>query len=232
MTRASRRSLGGVVLLLAVFVGSAVVTRSIGGAVLTQRDGGRVQVAGSELPSPSPAMTPTTVASAEPVPSPSPSPAPRPVSARAILAALQQQPLAPDPGIPAEAVLGPEEYVPPGDVLPSARMLGGVGYQIDSGPGNAVWAAILMFEGAQDAQVEVDQELVLSESSGESYTEMTVNGNSVYCSADGVACIAAIGRAALRMAGGADVDVPYVLPAMRASIRTLAAARAEAASGG
>lgn len=221
--------------VVAVFVLSVLGTRMAGETVIAAQADPAVRPSSAPISS----STPTSPSNATPAPaataaapapaSPSPTLTPKPVSAEAILAALQQEPLAHTPGLAGMPVTGPEEYITPGDSVPSARQLGGVEHMIDTGPQNAVFVAILMFEGPQDAETEVAQELTAAEAGGEGGESLAVDGTEVHCSQDGVACIAQVGRAYIRVAGGADIDVPYVLPGMRAAIATLATARAKAA---
>jgi hypothetical protein len=229
----------GLVMVL-LFVAAAAGTRAAGASWLPA-EGGSGAVAGGGQASPSTpvpstgrvaAASPAATAGARPIPA-APSPTQKPVSAEAILRALQEQPLIGTDRLEGRSVSGPDEYVTPGDTVESARFLGGVEYTIDTGPENAVFAAILMFEAPQDAQVELDGELVASESAGEPFIETSLDGTTVYCSPDGVVCTTTIGRAYIRVAGGvAAVDAPAVEPGTRAAIASLAAARAKAAAGG
>ncbi len=102
-------------------------------------------------PTASPASTfasPTTASPASPLPSltaaspasplpslttaasTSPAPVPPTVTSKALLAALHGRPLVADPDIPAAVISASSDYTPPGDSVPSARLLGGVSFTI------------------------------------------------------------------------------------------------------
>lgn len=148
------------------------------------------------------------------------------------MAALLEQPLAPVQGYEQAPVDGPSEWYAPGDSVPSARLVGGVIYQVSTSDQSSVHSDIVLFEDPRDAQAEIEQEIVLSEAGGEPYGERTIDGTTVYCWSDGLACTATVGRAYLRVAGGTpEFDILAVAPTMRASRATLALARAEAAGG-
>lgn len=234
-------------IMTALFLATAIGTRYGGSALI---DTAKTEIIGARQASPVAAPSqrsatttsaPSTAAtsalnapaSASPSPTPTPAPSPKPVSAESILAALRQQPLPKTAGLEGLAVSGPEEYVTPGDSVESARLLGGVVYAIDTGPQTGVFAAILMYEGPQDAQAELDGELVAAEAGGDPFIEKILAGTKVRCQSDGIVCTTTIGRAYIRVAGGvAESDAPVVEPATRAAIAALSAARAKAARNG
>jgi hypothetical protein len=239
-TSASRRA-AEVAALIAIGVLAATGTRLVGAEAL-QAVGQPAQVARPTAAlSPSSSATPpasaeqptapTEPAVAEPLP-PTASSTPKIVAVEDIAAALLRQSLARVDALAGYAVDGPEEYMSPGDSVPSARLVGGAMYLIDTRPDSAIFVEILLFEGAQDASAHNAQDLVLGESAGEPFDDVTIDGNAAHCrSNDASECLATIGRAALRTSSVEAADLHLVEAAMLAAMRTLAAARAEAAGG-
>ena len=180
--------------------------------------------------SPLPSLTAASPASPLPslttAASTSPAPVPPTVTSKALLAALHGRPLVADPDIPAAVISASSDYTPPGDSVPSARLLGGVSFTIAGNQTSGVDANILIFEGPQDAAAQNQQELDTAQAGGTPYSTLTVDKNIVSCSPKGSVCLATVGRAAIRSASYSDADNKYVVASIRAAMRTVAAARA------
>jgi hypothetical protein len=230
-TRRSRRP-------LAAAAGVMVLLLAGGGVLLVTSDSSesRVTITGASPTSiASSASSPLdTSASPDPsqtqAPTPSAAPAPPVVTSTALLAALKGRPLAADPEIPPGLSSASSDYTPPGDSVPSARLLGGVSFTIDGHQTSGVDANILIFDGPQDAAAQNQQELATAESGGAPYSTLPSGLDIIHCSPKGDVCLGTVGRAAIRSASYSPEDNKYVLPSVRAAIRTVAAARAAVAS--
>ncbi len=167
-TRRSRRPLLVALATLIILLAAGVAFVVTGSKNQVASGGSSPNSAATESPA-SPLPSLTTAAST------SPAPAPPIVTSKALLAALHGRPLVADPDIPAAVVSASNDYTPPGDSVPSARLLGGVSFTIDANQSNAVDTNVLIFEGPQDAAAQNQQELDTAQAGGTPYSTLTVD---------------------------------------------------------